>query len=112
MPKPASYFFRGLLLLLVGVCVDGCGGGVHGCFLLGLLHWPLPLELGGGVYIHAERLLAKAGGSKRKGRGISHPCNEAKPEWKGRSEAEAAQAKRGSLGKPLARARSGAPERT
>ena len=28
---------------------------------------------GGGVYIHAERLLAKAGGSKRKGRGISHP---------------------------------------
>ena len=26
-----------------------------------------------GMYIHAERLLAKAGGSKRKGRGISHP---------------------------------------
>ena len=25
------------------------------------------------MYIHAERLLAKAGGSKRKGRGISHP---------------------------------------
>jgi len=31
------------------------------------------LKSGGGVYIHAERLLAKAGGSKRKGRGISHP---------------------------------------
>jgi hypothetical protein len=29
------------------------------------------------VYIHAERLLAKAGGSKCKGRGISHPWNEA-----------------------------------
>jgi hypothetical protein len=29
------------------------------------------LESGGGVYIHAERLLAKAGGSKRKGRGIA-----------------------------------------
>ena len=40
------------------------------------------------MYIHAERLLAKAGGSKRKGRGISHPWNEAKREWKGRSEAE------------------------
>jgi hypothetical protein len=46
------------------------------------------LKSGGGVYIHAERLLAKAGGSKRKGRGISHPWNEAKREWKGRSEAE------------------------
>jgi hypothetical protein len=29
------------------------------------------------VYIHAERLLAKAGGSNCKGRGISHPWNEA-----------------------------------
>jgi hypothetical protein len=29
------------------------------------------------VYIHAERLLAKAGGSKCKGSGISHPWNEA-----------------------------------
>jgi len=42
-----DYFFRGLLLLLVGIrggLVDGGGGGVHGCFLLGLLHWPLPLN--------------------------------------------------------------------
>jgi hypothetical protein len=29
------------------------------------------------VYIHAERLLAKAEGSKCKGSGISHPWNEA-----------------------------------
>jgi hypothetical protein len=67
------------------------------------------LKSGGGVYIHAERLLAKAGGSKRKGRGISHPWNEAKREWIGR---RAAQAKRGSLGTPLAGARGGAPECT
>jgi hypothetical protein len=26
-----------------------------------------------GMYLHAERLLAKAGGSNCKGRGISHP---------------------------------------
>jgi hypothetical protein len=30
-----------------------------------------------GMYLHAERLLAKAGGSNCKGRGISHPWNEA-----------------------------------
>ena len=44
-----DYFFRGLLLLLVGVgggLVDGCGGGVHGCFLLGLLHLAFALESG------------------------------------------------------------------
>ena len=63
-------------------------------------------ELAAACDIHAERHLAKAGGSNCKGRGISHPCNEAKREWKGR---RAAQAKRGSLGKPLAGARGGAP---
>jgi hypothetical protein len=51
-------------------------------------HWPLPLNRGGGVYIHAERLLAKAGGSNCKGRGISHPWNEAQREWKWRSKVE------------------------
>jgi len=38
-----------------------------------------------GMYLHAERLLAKAGGSNCKGRGLSHPWNEAKREWKGRA---------------------------
>jgi len=38
------------------------------------------------VYIHAERLLAKAGGSNCKGRGLSHPWNEAQREWKGRAK--------------------------
>jgi hypothetical protein len=88
-----DYFFRGLLLLLIrirGGRGDGCSGddGVHGCLLLGLLHWPLPLNRGGGVYIHAERLLAKAGCSNCKERGISHHWNGAQREWKGRSKAE------------------------
>src|ERR1700749_4357218 len=56
--------------------------------LLRLSHWPLLLNRGGGVCIHAERLLAKAGGSNCKERGISHPCNGAQREWKGRSKAE------------------------
>jgi len=51
--------------------------------------------------IHAERLLAKAGGSKGKGRGIAHP--------EGTAERRSAQAKRGRLGTLLARARGGAP---
>ena len=72
-----DYLFRGLLLLLIGIRGgrgDGCGGddGVHGCLLLRLSHWPLLLNRGGGVCIHAERLLAKAGGSNCKERGISH----------------------------------------
>jgi hypothetical protein len=41
-----------------------------------------------GMYLHAERLLAKAGASKCKERGITHPWNEAQREWKGRSAAE------------------------
>jgi hypothetical protein len=63
-------------------------------------------------YIHAECLLAKAGGSKRKGRGISHPWNEGKPEWKGRSEAEGCTSEARKPGESLARARGGAPECT
>jgi hypothetical protein len=42
-----DYSFRGLLLLLVAVrcgLVNGCAGGDHEYFLLGLLHWPLPLN--------------------------------------------------------------------
>src|SRR5271157_3553274 len=55
-----------------------------------------------GMYLHAERLLAKAGvASARRG---GSPTLGAKR--KGR---RAAQAKRGSLGRLLARARGGAP---
>ena len=87
-----EYFFRGLLLLLVDVgggLADGWGGGVHGWFPPSAFALAFALKSGSErVRIHAERLLAKAGGSKRKGRGISHPWNETKREWKGRSEAE------------------------
>ncbi len=40
------------------------------------------------MYIHAERLLAKAGGSKCKLRGIPTLGTEQSGKWKGRSEAE------------------------
>ena len=58
--------------LLVARCglIGDCGCGVHDCFLLGLSYWPLPLNRAAACDIHAERLLAKAGGSKCKLRGI------------------------------------------
>jgi hypothetical protein len=40
---------------------------------------------------NAERLLAKAGGSKRKLRGISHPCNAAERNGKGEAKRRSAQ---------------------
>ena len=45
-----------------------------------------------GMYIHAERLLAKAGGSKCKERGIAHPWSEAE---RTKRKRRAAQAKTG-----------------
>jgi hypothetical protein len=39
-------------------------------------------------HVHAERLLAKVGGSKRKPRGIPTLATGAQREWKGRSAAE------------------------
>jgi hypothetical protein len=71
----------------------------------------MPLNRVAACYIHAECLLAKAGGSKRKGRGISHPWNEGKPEWKERSEAEGCTSEARKPGESLARARGGAPLR-
>jgi hypothetical protein len=38
-----------------------------------------------GMYLHAERHLAKAGGSKCKERGIAHPCSAM--QWSGKGEA-------------------------
>ena len=59
-----------------------------------------------GMYLHAERLLAKAGGSKCKERGITHPCSAMQWSGKGRSAAEGCTSRRrGSLGRLLARAR-------
>ena len=68
--------FRRLpLLRLFGVLGGRVDGGwwwlrVHGCFLLGF--WPLHFRVET-RHVHAERLLAKAGVARRKGRGISHP---------------------------------------
>src|ERR1700733_5900034 len=54
--------------------------------------WVVVVAVAGGLAvacdIHAERHLAKAGGSNCKGRGISHPWNGAQREWKGQSKAE------------------------
>ena len=56
-----------------------------------------------GMYLHAERLLAKAGVARRKGRGISHPWRGSRRRnGKGGAQRRSAQAKRGRLGKPLA----------
>ena len=74
-----DYFFRGLLLLLVGVFatdgVDGCGArwcswdaSSLGC-CIGLC----PLNRAAACDIHAERLLAKVGGSKLQGEGDLPP---------------------------------------
>ena len=46
------------------------GGGVHGLLPPWAVVLAFALKSGGGLYIHAERLLAKAGGSKCKLRGI------------------------------------------
>src|ERR1700733_7002778 len=66
-----------------------------------------------GMYLHAERLLAKAGVARRRGRGIAHPGAQRKGEAQRRSaQAESGPRwgvlcplgvmKRGRLGKPLA----------
>src|SRR5271169_1436162 len=91
-----------------------CGLGLDGCMVVVLaLRFMGVSSLGvgfcfscrRGMYLHAERLLAKAGvASARRG---GSPTLEA--QRKGR---RAAQAQRGSLGRLLARARGGAPERT
>jgi len=62
------------------------------------------------MYLHAERHVANAGGSKRNGRGIAHPFErERSGSGKGEAQRRAAQAKRGSLGKPVASARGQRP---
>src|SRR5665213_497259 len=72
--------------LTVGVVVTvGVFMGASSCWAVALA---VALEWASGRYIHAERLLAKVGGSNCKGRGISHTWNGAQREWKVRSAAE------------------------
>src|SRR5258708_18561812 len=65
-----------------------------------------------GMYLHAERLLAKAGVASARGGGSPTLGTKRSGSGKGAAKRRAAQAKRGSLGKPLAGARGGAPECT
>ncbi len=56
-------------------------------------------------HVHAERLLAKVGGSKRKPRGIPTLATGAQRKWKGRSVAEVCTSEARKIGEWLAGAR-------
>src|SRR5258708_17723084 len=62
-----------------------------------------------GMYLHAERLLAKAGVATARGGGSPTLETKRSESGKGVAKRRAAQAQRGSLGTPLAGARGGAP---
>jgi hypothetical protein len=81
----------------------------HGCFLQVVV---VPLVVVAvACDIHAERHLAKAGGSKRKLRGIPTLATEQGGVERAERTRRSAQAQRGRLGKRLAGARGGAPLR-
>src|SRR5271154_3180077 len=112
-----------------------CGLGLDGCMVVVLaLRFMGVSSLGvgfcfscrRGMYLHAERLLAKAGVARRNGEGDPHPWRGAKRNGKGGAQRRSAQenrglsgrslpvgvVKRGRLGKPLApRDWGSAPER-
>src|SRR6266851_5513853 len=62
-----------------GFWIGGVTVGVVATLFMGVSSLALAVAFHAmrGMYLHAERLLAKAGGSNCKGRGISHPWNEA-----------------------------------
>jgi hypothetical protein len=62
-------------------------------------------EWASGRYIHAERLLAKVGGSNCKPRGIPTLATGAQRKWKGRSAAEVCTSEARKIGEWLAGAR-------
>jgi hypothetical protein len=63
--------------------------------------WPLLFHAMRGMHLHAERHLAKAGGSNCKPRGIPILAMERKRNGKGVAQRRSAQAKRGRLGSGL-----------
>jgi hypothetical protein len=73
---------------------------------------PVSNPVFGEGYIHAERLLAKAGGASASGGGSPTLETMRGGSEKGGAKRRAAQAKRGSVGKPVAGARGGAPLRS
>jgi len=60
-------------------------------------------------HVHAERLLAKVGGSNRKPRGIPTLATRAQRKWKGRSAAEVCTSEARKIGEWLAGARGDLP---
>jgi hypothetical protein len=62
-----------------------------------------------GMYLHAERLLAKVGGSNCKPRGIPTLATGAQRKWKGRSAAEVCTSEARKIGEWLAGARGDLP---
>jgi hypothetical protein len=83
------------------------GGGcclVHGCFLLVVA---VASVVALACDIHAERHLAKAGVASCRGRGLPTLGEEAKPERKGRSEAEVCTSEARKIGEAPCGARSG-----
>jgi hypothetical protein len=108
-----DYFFRGLLLLrLLGSGWTGDGAVVAAVSWV-LPPWVLPLPLP----LNWQRHVTYMPNASWRRRGVAtarggvSPTLETERSGKGR-EGRAAQAQRGSLGKPLAGARGGAPERT
>src|SRR6202035_4696210 len=71
----------------------------------------LPVVLAVACDIHAERHLAKAGGSNCKLRGLPTLVTEQGASGKGEAQRRSAQAQRGRLGTRLVGARGGAPLR-
>ena len=82
----------------------GFSGAVHGVLLSFALAFARCMR---GMYLHAERLLAKAGVASCKGRGIPTLEDEAKPERKGRSAAEVCTSEARKTGETPCGARSG-----
>src|SRR3954471_22044315 len=79
------------------------------CFLLGLLHWPLPLNRAAACTYMPNASWRRRGVASARGGGSPTLGTKRSGSAKGGAKRRAAQAKRGSLGKPLVGARGGAP---
>jgi len=105
------------LLFGVGLlAVDGGDGAGVGFAAHGVFSFVVAFAFHAmrGMYLHAERLLAKAGVARRNGEGYLPPLERSRRRnGKGEAQRRSAQAQRGRLGRPLApRDRGSAPERT
>src|SRR5438309_9037538 len=83
-----------------------------GASSLGLLHWPLPLNRAAACTYMPNASWRRRGVASARGGGSPTLETKQSRSGKGGAKRRAAQAKRGSLGKPLAGARGGAPLRS